>query len=149
MDGFSDALRVLLVAVSLLADSAVWAAGVYRWVDESGGVHYGDHPPAAGATPVEVAPATKRPQGLRPQEKALLERIDRRERFDKREARLDRQQQASARRVEDRRAQSCERARREVEVLQAQLRDGYTAERGVRLERDLGFSREDVRRYCR
>jgi hypothetical protein len=137
------------MVLAIVLPARLVAAEVYRWVDETGAVQFGDRPPAIGAERVEVSPASKKPQGLRPQEKAMLERVDRRERFDKREARLDRQQLASERRAKERRVRSCERSRRDVEVIQAQLRDGYTAERGARLEQKMDFAREDVRRYCR
>ncbi|HVN39367.1 MAG TPA: DUF4124 domain-containing protein [Myxococcota bacterium] len=44
----------LVPALCLLAGSAAWAgsattkAAVFRWVDEKGEVHYGDHLPMAG-----------------------------------------------------------------------------------------------------
>ena len=39
----------LVPALCLLAESTAWAgSAVFRWVDEKGEVHYGDHLPAAG-----------------------------------------------------------------------------------------------------
>lgn len=45
---------VLLVLGSPLIAARAGADGVYRWVDEHGQVHYGDHPPAG--VQVEVVP---------------------------------------------------------------------------------------------
>ncbi|NIR61927.1 MAG: DUF4124 domain-containing protein, partial [Gammaproteobacteria bacterium] len=49
-------------ALSLLASTA--GAGVYRWVDDAGNVHYGDRPPP-GAEAVEEAEAPAAPAGSR------------------------------------------------------------------------------------
>ncbi|MES9955753.1 MAG: DUF4124 domain-containing protein [Sedimenticola sp.] len=48
-------LAVLLLAGSCIADSV---AGVYRWVDEDGRVHFGDRPPVSEAKEVEIREQT-------------------------------------------------------------------------------------------
>jgi len=63
-------LRILLICMTLLAAPTVAGAGVYKWVDENGKVHFGDQPPADAdkqeikgristysASPVSSAPA--------------------------------------------------------------------------------------------
>jgi hypothetical protein len=45
---------LVLVLGSLLISARAGADGVFRWVDEHGQVHYGDHPPAG--VQVEVLP---------------------------------------------------------------------------------------------
>jgi len=42
----SSSLRTALVCLTLLALPATASAGVYKWVDENGKVHFGDRPPA-------------------------------------------------------------------------------------------------------
>lgn len=46
--------RILLAATVLAAAGAVHGAEFYRWTDESGQVHYGSSPPAAGAEKIEI-----------------------------------------------------------------------------------------------
>jgi hypothetical protein len=48
-------MRVVLFTLIALACTAAGAAGVYRWVDANGVVHYSDQP-QQGAAKVEVAP---------------------------------------------------------------------------------------------
>ena len=45
------------LAVSLLLSAAASAAGIEKWVDSDGNVHYGDHAPAgAVAAPLDIRP---------------------------------------------------------------------------------------------
>ena len=53
--------HIVLILVGMLACSA--QAGMYRWVDPQGGVHFGDTPPAEGAEPIQL-------QGIRPPDKS-------------------------------------------------------------------------------
>lgn len=46
-------IRRLALLILALAGTA-YAAGVYRWVDEQGNVHYGDTPPAQGAERIQL-----------------------------------------------------------------------------------------------
>lgn len=78
-------LPVLLALGILIAPAATWAQATYRWVDEQGRVHYGDHIPSkdAGLGSVEldkqgrVKKETPRTR-LSPEERARLEAEQRR-----------------------------------------------------------------------
>ncbi len=53
---FGQALKLAMLAVALLPGLAL-TAGIEKWVDHEGGVHYADHPPPwADARPVKVQP---------------------------------------------------------------------------------------------
>lgn len=51
--------RRILALLLIMSASALVAAGVYKWVDESGVVHYSDTPPASqrGARQIAMPPA--------------------------------------------------------------------------------------------
>ena len=42
-------MRIIAVVLGVLLALPVWSAGVYRWTDENGRVHYGDRPPGQGS----------------------------------------------------------------------------------------------------
>lgn len=46
-----------LAALLFLLIGGISEAGVYKWVDESGRVHYGDHPPEGEGAQSVAAPA--------------------------------------------------------------------------------------------
>lgn len=54
-------LAVLVVFLSLTADNAY--AGIYKWVDKDGTVHYADSPPPSGTDAEEVNPQPNRVEG--------------------------------------------------------------------------------------
>lgn len=62
MKRFSETLLV----VGALLIGAVADAGVYRWVDENGRVHFGDRPPTDGGEQVRITPAAPSPQAPKP-----------------------------------------------------------------------------------
>jgi len=90
---------------------AVLAAGVYRWVDEQGKVHYGDRPPGeANFAPVEIEAApTPAPENERRKAKTqrLLDALE--------SERAQAQAKAAQAEAEQaRKARNCEAARRQV-----------------------------------
>lgn len=62
-----SALQVmgLLVAMSCLVVSTLASGSVYRWVDDSGQVHFTDTPPPKNAERIEFAPGSAGNNGLR------------------------------------------------------------------------------------
>lgn len=117
-----DALRccrkVFAVAVgvaSLTAFQAGLAAGVYRWVDENGEVHYGDRPPSnteSTRMEIESAPAPAPEDGER--------RLKTQRLLDALESQRDRDKQkaAQAKADEARQERNCQSARRQVALHQ-------------------------------
>ncbi|MCL5668700.1 MAG: DUF4124 domain-containing protein [Gammaproteobacteria bacterium] len=57
---------VLLLCLAWLGQAQ--GAGIYKWVDEKGKVHYGDRPGNSGAQEVTVKPAPPQDSGLRERE---------------------------------------------------------------------------------
>ena len=80
-------MRKIFVMVLLLACGAASAAGVYKWVDENGKVHYGDHPGNSSAREVTLpaAPAPDENQRAREQKQKKLLQVFEEERQEKRE----------------------------------------------------------------
>ena len=54
-------VRVSTLIATALASATLFAADVYRWVDERGVTHFGDTPPSAGAQRITLP--SKRPAG--------------------------------------------------------------------------------------
>ena len=63
---------VVVLAAALVAVAAV---PIYKWVDETGNIHYSDQPPPPGQTgeAVELLPAPRQEEALRAQ--ARIERL--------------------------------------------------------------------------
>lgn len=103
-------MRIAPILFAALLAAPCATAGIYRWVDSEGNVHFGSQP-RAGAEQVEV-----RPQVIE-RDDATREREARTERFH--EARRQEQQvaddAASARRAE--REQTCRQLRQELSSL--------------------------------
>lgn len=51
-----------LICLYMMISSSVFAAGIHKWVDENGGIHYGDKPPVSTVTDqVKVDSAPENP----------------------------------------------------------------------------------------
>ncbi len=48
---------VWVVLLFVLPHSYIYAAGIYKWTDADGTVHYGEQPPAQGAKEVHIRPS--------------------------------------------------------------------------------------------
>ncbi|MDO9372281.1 MAG: DUF4124 domain-containing protein [Gammaproteobacteria bacterium] len=100
-------MRKILVMVLLLGCAAASAAGVYKWVDENGKVHYGDHPGNSSAREV-ILPATPAPdenQRAHEQKQKKLLQVFEEERQEKRE------QEAKAKAEQQKREHECTSAK--------------------------------------
>lgn len=100
--------------------SALVAAGVYKWVDESGVVHYSDTPPAGqrGAQKIDTPPSS--PDAAEAAQQRLQQQLDTRSREE--QSRAQREQEAQQRQAQDAlqsalKAESCGRARQELATL--------------------------------
>ena len=114
---------------ALIISQAIPAAGVYRWVDEQGRVHYGDRPPSEKeSTRIEIeAPPTPAPGDGERREKTqrLLDAMES-------ERDRDKQKAAQAEAEKARREQNCQRARQQAALYQqanALFRRGPDGER--------------------
>lgn len=105
-------LRLLAVVV-LMLPVCVPAAGVYKWRDADGNIHYGDQPPPdRHAQPMDIEAAP-------PPDPGATQRQDKRQRLldSYREDRERLQQQRTTRQEEQkRRAQNCTRARKALQA---------------------------------
>lgn len=129
------------------------AAGVYRWVDEQGKVHYGDRPPKkAASTPIEIesapVPAPDDDERRRKTRRLLDAMESERDR--------DKQEAAQARADKARQETNCRSARRRVELYQRAnniSRRGPDGERTYLSEKEreqaLAQARSLVDRWCK
>lgn len=139
----SRCARCWLAVLLALAWPAM--AGVYRWRDSDGRMHYGDQPPAgvqAEALPVDPAPP---PRSAADAERRLLEDAERRAADTARGRSEARRREARAEAERERRCSRLDERRRQLETGFAERRArGYTMaqERSYRsrldaLEREL------------
>lgn len=101
----------MLLLVLALATVPGYSAGIYRWVDAEGRVHFGDDPPPEGAQQVEIKEPQSPDTGLaeRRQRGARMSEILEEDRVGRDEARA-----AEIKAREDRQAR-CDIARRQLE----------------------------------
>lgn len=143
------ALGLALISLAQQGSSA----GVYRWVDDQGKVHYGDRPPSKDkATPIELESAPA-PAPDDHERKAKTQRL-----LDAMESERNREkeQAAQARAVKARRERNCEVARRHVTLYQRANKISRVGADGERTylsdeERDqaLTHARSLVDRWCK
>ncbi len=113
--GWRWLLALALGIASMAILHAGLAAGVYRWLDEDGNVHYGDKPPSKEeSTLIEInsAPAP-RPEDVerRVKTQRLLDALESQREREKHET-------AQARAEKARQQGNCQSARRQVELYQ-------------------------------
>jgi type IV secretory pathway VirB10-like protein len=148
--------RALFAAAACIAAVMIsrpgLAAGVYRWVDEQGGVHYGDRPPSEKeSTHIDIEPApTPAPEDSerRAKSQRLLEALES-------ERNRDKQKAAQAKEEKARRDRNCQRARRQAALYQranAMFRRGPDGERiylsDEEREQALAQTRSLVDHWC-
>ncbi len=155
-DGASRFLRslpvfALVVALIALAQQGL-SAGVYRWVDDQGKVHYGDRPPSEDkAKPIELESAPV-PEPDDDERRAKTRRL-----LDAMESERNREkeQAAQAKAEKARRERNCQVARRHVALYQRANKISRVGAEGERTylsdeERDqaLTHARSLVDRWC-
>lgn len=96
-------MRKMVVMVLLLGCGVASAAGVYKWVDENGKVHYGDQPGNSSVREIilPAAPAPDENQRAHEQKQKKLLQVFEEERQEKRE------QEAKAKAETQKREQEC------------------------------------------
>jgi len=119
-------MKPLLTLVLLLAASPAWGA-VYKWVDESGKVHYSDQPPPQDARKADTIKAPKSapaapaaapgPEGAKavPKSAAEQEMEFRKRRLEAAEAEAKRQKEAQA---GEEKKRNCAQARNRIAALE-------------------------------
>jgi hypothetical protein len=136
------------LALLLALASPVAAAQVYKWVDESGRVHYGEKPPP-GAKSSAVKPPIAAPDSPARSPDVRSQELDFRDRQMKRNADETQQAQDAANR-----AAICNNARERLEL--AERAALFRMEKGERVfltdaeqKAELENRRAAVTRYCR
>lgn len=138
-------MHVTLLALSLALASPVAVAQIYKWVDETGRVHYGEKPPA-GSKPSAVKPPPGPP--------AKGEDLQAKE-IEFRQRQVDRQIDADKQaRDAERRKALCENARQRL-VFAEQV-NLYRLDKGEKVflneaerQSEIASRRAAVSQYCR
>ncbi len=147
-------LKLLLLLVTLMVVTNV-PAGIYRWVDESGQVHFGARPPADVGDSSEVVIRKQAPT-------AEPEPVDRKQQRDRyleqrqRERAEKREQAAKQRQEKKQRKKRCSHARN---LLQEYLEHGALYDRlpnnekrylsDQEREQEIAKARREVDRWCK
>lgn len=143
-------LRSLFFSAGLIL-SATAVAGVYKWVDDNGRLHYTDKPPATGAQRMAI-------ESQRTDPSQITARVEARR--ESQEQELEQQQETEEQRRleqqrEEVREENCRRSRRALESLLSATRLYEPLPGGDRryLEQDeidqrMDKARKDVEEYC-
>ncbi len=141
---------VLIVAASALAATAS-LADVYKWTDASGRVHYSDKPRTVAAEKLKVRSARTDYQRLEADRQAAIERAE----VEAEEAVKSAEKEARQAEVERVRTENCERARRNLNRVNAAQRLYEVEANGERrylseaeIESRRQSARDDVATYC-
>jgi len=104
-------------------------AEIYRWVDADGSIHFSDTRPLSGHhAPVQVGPLTTMPMAENiGQSKRVTQS---RQEVGKLLAPENKHRFAASQQAQKARAEQCQQYRRQLNRLQARLREGYSNEKG-------------------
>lgn len=143
-------MRALLIGL-ILAGPAL-AGGVYKWTDAQGNVHFGDKPPDTRAERVQTddAPDPATPgAGLRPGERAMLERREEamRERMRARQESIEDAERAA--RVAGDYKEYCYRLRLDLQEYQDERRRGCSVSECQFIDRRIAYHESLIREHCR
>jgi hypothetical protein len=151
-----DIRTICYVVTLLLASHQVLAGEIKRWVDQDGGVHFGQTAPhdidATTATPVitTTEPATHNSlrDVLRPGERRMLRMYEQRglrlKRGKRRSLKQDRQRKRQLARMEDR----CYYHKQKKDELERKLRSGYRPAKKASISSSIDKHRLSIKRYC-
>ena len=131
-------MRQLLTIVSMLAAATAAQAGITRWVDAEGKVHYSDQPPPPAAKSQKTLPLKNNPAlpqaapGGKDGEKSLAEKE-----LESRKRRVQAEETAAKQAQDQEEAKSrktnCEQARSQLQALQEGQRVSKFNEKGERV----------------
>jgi len=144
-------MRILLLLLLFAAAAAAHAEGAYKWTDEQGNVHYGDRPPAdlQSKEYLELPAQTPEPTGLRPGERALLNKIERQQAAEaaaREQAQSEQAEQAA--KDAQARARACQRYRASWEEINTPYKRDVKARTDRRYARDI-FYRSKLNEFRR
>ena len=148
----------LLLSPFLLFSTAAYA-GVYKWIDSAGNIHYGDKPPetADKLQKLEIedpsAGTSSDTNGLRSGELRMLKNIERkRERAAKARRQRTRQETKDNQRKaleEATMSKKCDALEARIDKIQGRLRQGHSAAQGAKLHQTRREIAAKIRRYCK
>ncbi len=150
-------MNKLLVVSLLWSVSTVVCAGVYKWVDENGRVHYGERPPttATQTKPMNLKPSYISPAESRGQDSAKTSEQEQKKENDKQQQALHEAEQATAKKNKEIREHNCKVARTSLNVLTTGGRVFRTDDNGNRVyvsdeQRggEIQDAREQVDEWC-
>ena len=150
-------IRGLLAALILILTGPVFA-GIYKWTDADGNVHYGEHPPPEAQTrELPAAPPPPEADVLRSQERLdrLLERQQRSEQLRQEDRVRQAQEEEQAARLAAERRQNCIAARNQMHRLRMQRAIYTIDEQGGRVYLDdearsrlIELRQREVEAFC-
>lgn len=145
----SRCARCWLAVLLALAWPAM--AGVYRWRDADGRMHYGDQPPAGvQAEPLPLDPSPPARGGIADAERRLLEDAERRAARTARERNETHRREARAEAVRERRCTELDERRRRLEAEFAERRArGYTMAQERSYRSRLDALEREIKSGCR
>lgn len=150
---------ICLISLPLLLLFTTASAGVYKWTDAAGNIHYGSKPPDTAKSLQELKFADQ-PNvnngdkgGLRPGELRMLKSIERkRERAaNARRQRIRQEAKENHRRALEKAkiSEKCDALETRIDEIQGQLRQGYSASQGLNLNRTRREIAAKIYRYCK
>lgn len=137
--------------IALCITGTATAGGVYKWTDAQGNVHFGDKPPDARAEHVQTDDApdpTYRGSGLRPGERAMLERArdEERERLRARQRSVEEREATQASRGESN--EWCLRRNLTLQEYKDERRQGCRPNRCEAVDRNIAYYESLIRERC-
>ena len=141
--------RTLIVVAVACVFAALPAAAIYKWVDEKGVTHFSETPPPDGRKASKVEPKVTPPSGPRAPAVDWKQRDQ-----DARKKRIEREQTDEASRAKAHndaaeRANRCNRARRDLQILNMERPVYSKNERGERVyveDKDRETEKAEARR---
>lgn len=154
--GISWYCRGMLPVLWLAAASPGGAGEIKRWIGPDGSVHFGDQPPTGAqfdslGTTTPDGTTESDPPGLRPGERAMIEKFDTRNGRRSRSADNTRENRGNHKTGSDAElaARRCEYYETRLASYQRKRRRGYTRQEESKLEDNLAWARMKVAEYCR
>ncbi len=138
------------VLIALMLSAAAAQAGVYRWVDKEGKIHYSDSPPAAG-TPAQklvpdAGPNEEVQKAARERLEQSLEQQKRRDDALNEEREKQQKDQEAAAQKAAQKEELCRAARQNLETLEMQGPVYSVDEKGARVFLDDAARPEEIAR---